>query len=199
MCKSERRSADRLNLAAHHEAGHAVALVAQGLTVERVSIVRHGGIDGVCKHPALSKYITYSFAAHLDIERRHIAVYWAGIVTEFLLEGKRFSQDHVKGIIQWALADPPGERSGDFWEAISMAAFSSGVRWDLNAPLPPEIEQPVIHGAAEAERLVDREWQAVEALAKELQVRRWLRGKVVHSIVTPLLVEAMPALERVAF
>ena len=72
---------------AYHEAGHAVATIVQGLTVNKVTIRRRGDYLGVCVEPGVVMYKSYTRRERRQIARAVIIGCYAGIEAERLAFG----------------------------------------------------------------------------------------------------------------
>lgn len=71
---------------AYHEAGHAVALLVQGLHVEQVSIRAEDDYNGSCVQPSLLMYNVTSKRERKALARRCIISSYAGIEAERLID-----------------------------------------------------------------------------------------------------------------
>ena len=156
---------------AYHEAGHAVAILARGLSVELVTIIPGEGFNGVCYHPSVYGYYTASKTVQRQIARDIIVVCYAGLPAARLL-------------------DPKASESGARQDEID--AFNLSREFQV---FPKRIScvDDDNHNAylnklkKEAERLVKRNQRAIGALAEELLKKKTMNQQQAEKVVGPLL------------
>lgn len=162
-----RRSLLERRATAYHEAGHGVACVVQGLTVNKLSIVPDDGTLGHCLHPSMFGYEVGTNRERRSIARDVILVSYAGWAAEvkFHPAAERFrsrSDDEA--------AFETSREFGVFPRRLSCVGNEH--HWAYLERL-----------RGEARRLIDRRWPAVVALAEVLFKRKTLNGIAVGRIV----------------
>lgn len=166
------RVAQLVRATAYHEAGHAVARLALGLSLGRVSIVSDAESNGHCVyalsrtfHPDLANGQRMEAAVH-----RHIVAALAGESAEYVLRGRH----------NW------GGASHDRRVAADLAAYVSG-DGEEEAALLKWLD-------IKARNLVRGRWRAVEAVAALLlDTKEASRAQVTATIQGALQLSGTPA------
>lgn len=159
---------------AYHEAGHAVALIAQGQPCEDLTVIAGDGYLGRCLHPSVAAISFSTLREAKQLGRQQIIVCLAGGEAE-----------RLSGFIS-----PNGENGSnqDIENALHISEQYSILPRDIRfARDPAHMEFITKRLAAEARRLMKRQWQAVSTLARLLVERKTITGDEVERIVRPLL------------
>jgi hypothetical protein len=164
---------------AYHEAGHAVANVALGLAINKVSIIPgedHHGLDytGICVSPGVLDYHYPSAGVVREqraVARAHIVACYAGMAAQRLVDPHR-PDEHAAGDEENAME--LSRLFGVFPRGCSRVGDEAHLRY-------------LDKLRAEARRLVRKHWRAVAELAEELLQCEVLSGPEAEKIIRPLL------------
>ena len=160
MAKSRKRTVGDRRATAYHEAGHAVIAVAQGLAINKVSVIPGQDYYGVCVHPSV-----YGYSFSTKRERRSIA---RGIIVSI------YAGMHGQRLVD---PDPQAVHGGD----DDNHAFELSREFEV-FPRRCNLVGDDRHYAyldrlsGEARRLVKKHRSVIEKLAELLLVRKELGG-----------------------
>jgi ATP-dependent Zn protease len=156
---------------AFHEAGHAVALFAAGLSAETVCIVPGKGYSGYCVHPSVYEYITANRRERRSIARDYIIVSYAGMAAQRLVDPE------------------PNKYHG---QNDDVSAFNLSRQFQV-FPRRMAYVGDELHDAflgrlrREAEQLVRRHRRSIEVLAEALLRNKTMTGERMHALVKPII------------
>ena len=169
MTAKKKRTPQDLRATAYHEAGHAVANIAQGLTIDTVSIIPGKGYHGMCISPSVWEYDAASTRERRAIGRMIIIGCYAGM--------------HAQRIVE------PGAKFGA--EGDEHQAFQASRKWCVLPRYSSVGDDAHLKYLGrlkrESRRLVNRHRDAIAALAKELLRKQELDEAAAKAIVEPLL------------
>jgi ATP-dependent Zn protease len=171
MGKTRKRSDKELQATAYHEAGHAVITIAQGLTIDTVSIIPGGYFNGRCIQPTVYGYDRSNKREDRSIARALIISTYAGMHAQRLVdpdapsfhgdkdESDAFDLSREHGVFP---------RYMDFVGDECHRAYLDKLR-------------------LEARRLVNRYCKSIEKLAELLLQRKTLERPEVEQLIESLL------------
>jgi ATP-dependent Zn protease len=162
---------EALRATAYHEAGHAVANLVQGLTVDRVSIIPGEGFNGRCRSPGALGYRFSNARQRRAIGRAIIVACYGGIEAERFIDPGA-PEYHADDDMAIAL------EQSRLLEVFPRYMRRVGDEWHM-----AYLER--LRG--EARRLVKRHRAAVAALAEELLCREELDGAQVEELLSGFL------------